>query len=109
MVTPPACVNEEMAVPSIKFPLQNIVKLAADVSGSPRGAPNHPLAKVIVVEFTYVPVFCIFVFKWQSIGFDGMIADPKSSNVTLKPLTNGVDIPEGAEIFCVPVEDGWGL
>ena len=51
----------------------------------------------------------VHVFKWQSIGFDGMIADPKSSNVTLKPLTNGVDIPEGAEIFCVPVEDGWGL
>jgi hypothetical protein len=51
----------------------------------------------------------VHVFRWESIGFDGMIADPKSSKVTLKPMPNGVDMPEGAEIFCVPVEDNWGL
>jgi hypothetical protein len=51
----------------------------------------------------------VHVFRWESIGFDGMIADPQSSKVTLKPMPNGVDMPEGAEIFCVPVKDDWGL
>ena len=51
----------------------------------------------------------VHVFKWESIGFDGVIANPKSPKVTLKPMPNGVDLPEGAEIFCVPVDDKWGL
>jgi hypothetical protein len=51
----------------------------------------------------------IHVFRWESIGFDGMIANPKSSKVTLKALSNPVDIPEGSEVFTIPVEDSWGL
>ena len=51
----------------------------------------------------------VHVFRWEIIGFDGMIANPKSSKVTLKPMPNGVDLPAGAEIFCVPVADDWGL
>lgn len=51
----------------------------------------------------------VWVFRWDSIGFDGMIADPKNNKVTIKTMPNGVDIPEGAEVFCVPVKDNWGL
>lgn len=51
----------------------------------------------------------VHVFRWESIGFDGMIANPKSDKVTLRPLPNGVDVPAGAEVFCVPVADNWGL
>ena len=51
----------------------------------------------------------VWVFRWEGIGFDGMIADPKSENVDIRPMPNGVDLPEGAEIFCVPVDDSWGL
>jgi hypothetical protein len=51
----------------------------------------------------------LHVFRWEAIGFDGVIANPKSPNVTIKPVLNGVDLPEGAEIFCVPVDDQWGL
>ncbi|MHB1024032.1 MAG: hypothetical protein ACYC0Z_16710 [Acidobacteriaceae bacterium] len=51
----------------------------------------------------------VWVLRWESIGFDGLIADPKSSKVTLRQMPNGVDIPEGAEIFMVPVDDSWGL
>lgn len=50
----------------------------------------------------------IHVFRWESIGFDGMIANPKSNKVTLKPLAD-VDMPESAEIFAIPVADDWGL
>jgi len=49
------------------------------------------------------------VVRWDTIGFDGMIANPKSENVIIKTIPNGVDIPEVAEVFCVPVSDGWGL
>jgi hypothetical protein len=51
----------------------------------------------------------VWVFRWEAIGFDGVIANPKSGKVKIKPMPNGVDLPEGAEIFCVPVPDGWGL
>lgn len=51
----------------------------------------------------------VWVFRWESIGFDGMIANPKSPKVTIKPIPNGVDIPAGSEVFYIPVEDGWGL
>lgn len=51
----------------------------------------------------------IHVFRWESIGFDGMIANPKSNKVTLKPLSNNVDMPESAEIFAIPVSEDWGL
>lgn len=51
----------------------------------------------------------VHVFRWESIGFDGMIANAASSKVTLKKLTNDVEIPEDSEIFCVPVGDSWGL
>jgi hypothetical protein len=51
----------------------------------------------------------VWVFCWEGIGFDGVIANPKSENVTLKPMANPVDIPEGAEVFNVPVSYDWGL
>ena len=51
----------------------------------------------------------VWVLRWDSIGFDGVIADPKSSKATIKPMPQGVDMPEAAEIFCVPVADDWGL
>lgn len=51
----------------------------------------------------------VWVFSWEQIGFDGVIANPKNPLVKIKPMPNGVDIPSGAEVFCVPVADGWGL
>ncbi len=51
----------------------------------------------------------VWVFRWESIGFDGVIANPKSNKVTIKPMVQDVDIPEGSEVFCVAVTDDWGL
>lgn len=50
----------------------------------------------------------LHVFTWESIGFAGMIADTKKAKADLRKIAD-VDIPEGAEVFCVPVPDGWGL
>lgn len=47
----------------------------------------------------------LHVFKWESIGFAKMI---ETVNADLRPIAD-VDIPEGAEIFCVPVSENWGL
>ena len=45
----------------------------------------------------------LHVFKWESIGFAKMV---ETVNADLRPIAD-VDIPEGAEIFCVPVPDSW--
>jgi hypothetical protein len=50
----------------------------------------------------------VHVFRWESIGFSGMIDSPKSNKVTLKPIAD-VDMPSNAEVFRVPVPDDWGL
>jgi len=50
----------------------------------------------------------LHVFKWDSIGFAAMVEQGKGPKVDLRPIAD-VDIPEGAEIFCVPVPENWGL
>jgi len=50
----------------------------------------------------------LHVFKWASLGFSGMIDNPKEANADLRSVAD-VDIPAGAEVFCVPVPEGWGL
>lgn len=51
----------------------------------------------------------VWVFRWESIGFDGVLANPKSPKATIKPLSHRVDIPAASEVFRIPVADDWGL
>ncbi len=51
----------------------------------------------------------VWVFSWTSIGFDGVLKNPKSDKVALRPLTTRVDLPADAEVFRCPVSDDWGL
>ena len=51
----------------------------------------------------------VWVFSWQNVGLDGVIANPKSDKVILKPMPNGVNIPRDSEIFRIPVPNDWGL
>jgi hypothetical protein len=48
----------------------------------------------------------VWVFKWESCGFAKVIED--ASKADIRPIAN-IDIPEGAEVFCVPVSADWGL
>jgi len=50
----------------------------------------------------------LHVFKWESLGFAGMVDNPKKAKADLRRMSD-VDIPEGSEIFCVPVPDDWGV
>jgi len=47
----------------------------------------------------------LHVFKWEGIGFAKMV---ETANADLRPIAD-VDIPAGAEIFCIPVSPDWGL
>ncbi len=51
----------------------------------------------------------VWVFRWESIGFDGVIANPKDDKVTIRKMKNRVEIPAQSEIFSVPVSDDWGV
>ena len=48
----------------------------------------------------------LHVFKWESVGFAGMIKDTKKAD--LRKIAD-VDIPADAEIFSVPVSPEWGM
>lgn len=48
----------------------------------------------------------LWVFRWESVGFAAVIEDPSKADI--RPIAD-VDLPAGAEIFRVPVPDGWGL
>lgn len=50
----------------------------------------------------------VWVFRWESVGFAAVIEDPKKAKADIRPIAD-VDIPDGAEIFCVPVPENWGL
>lgn len=50
----------------------------------------------------------IHVFRWESIGFTGVLANPKDSKVTLKTSPYPVRVPAGSVIFTVPVDANWG-
>lgn len=49
----------------------------------------------------------VWVFRWESIGFNGVIKNPEKAE--LRQMDQPVDIPADAEIFRVPVSDDWGL
>jgi hypothetical protein len=49
----------------------------------------------------------VHVFRWESVGFAGIIADCKAGKADLRPIAD-VDIPASAEVFSVLVPDTWG-
>ena len=51
----------------------------------------------------------VWVFRWQSIGFNGVLSDPNSDKADIRRLNHCVEVPKAAVIFRVPVADGWAL
>ncbi len=51
----------------------------------------------------------VWVFKWERVGFDQVIANPTQDAVKIRPMSQPINIPAGAELYRVPVPDGWGL
>ena len=50
----------------------------------------------------------VWLFRWESVGFSAVVADPKSGKADIRKIDD-VDIPAGAEVFRIPVSDDWGL
>lgn len=51
----------------------------------------------------------VHVFRWDRIGFNGVLENPKAEGVDIRKLAHDVDLPASAEVFRVPVSDRWGL
>jgi hypothetical protein len=47
--------------------------------------------------------------RYESIGFEGVIADPKSNKATIVAMPYPVIVPIGSVLFRIPVPAGWGL
>ncbi len=90
----------------------------ADLSGPP---PNGRRA-VVVVDRGWIfagdvtqkngRVYldrAVWVFRWETVGFAAVVEDPKKAKADIRKLATRVDIPEGAEVFRLPVSDDWGL
>jgi hypothetical protein len=50
----------------------------------------------------------VWVFKWDGVGFAAVVENPKKAKADIRQIAD-VEIPDGAEIFSVPVADSWGL
>jgi len=48
----------------------------------------------------------VWLFKWESVGFAAIITNPAKADIR---KIDDIDMPEGAEVFCIPVKDDWGL
>ena len=50
----------------------------------------------------------VWVFRWETIGFAGVIEDPNNNKVDLRPIAD-IDIPVSSEVFRIPVAKDWGI
>lgn len=51
----------------------------------------------------------VWVFRWESVGFAAVVADPVASKADIRKMSTRVDLPADAELFRLPVSDNWGL
>jgi hypothetical protein len=47
--------------------------------------------------------------RYETIGFEGVLEDPKSGKATIVAMPYPVIVPAGSVLFRVPVPQGWGL
>ena len=50
----------------------------------------------------------VWVFRWESVGFSAVVADPKKAKADIRPMSTRVDVPRDAEVFRLPVPEDWG-
>lgn len=48
----------------------------------------------------------VWVFKWISIGFSGLLANPEKGD--LRKVAYPIDLPKHSEVYSVPVPSTWG-
>ena len=51
----------------------------------------------------------VWLFRWESVGFAAVVADPVKAKADIRKMSTRVDIPADAELFRLPVCDTWGL
>jgi hypothetical protein len=62
-----------------------------------------------LIDDGYILVNVVNLRRYESIGFEGVLKDPKSSKATIVPVPYPVIVPTGSVLFRIPVPQGWGL
>jgi hypothetical protein len=62
-----------------------------------------------LIDDKYTLANAVNVRRYESIGFEGVLADPESSKVTIVAMPYPVIVPAGSVLFRIPVPQGWGL
>jgi hypothetical protein len=62
-----------------------------------------------LVDGQYTLTNAVNLRRYESIGLEGVLADPKSSKATIVAMPYPVIVPAGSVLFLIPVPKGWGL
>jgi hypothetical protein len=62
-----------------------------------------------LINDQYTLTSAVNVRRYESIGFEGVLEDPKSSYATIVTVPYPVIVPAGSVLFLIPVPKGWGL
>jgi hypothetical protein len=62
-----------------------------------------------LIDNEYTLANVVNLRRYESIGFEGVLDDPKSSNATIVAMPYPVIVPAGSVLFMIPVPQGWGL
>jgi len=57
----------------------------------------------------YTLINAVNLRRYESIGFEGVLANPKSDKATIVPIPYPVIVPVASVLFMIPVPQGWGL
>ena len=51
----------------------------------------------------------IWLYRWEEVGIDGVLKNPKDKRVYLRPTGHDVHVPKDCVLFSIPVADDWGV
>jgi hypothetical protein len=99
----------------------NGVRYVPEFAGAPATLPLGNRAVFVIdrgfiyagdwslIDDEYTLANAVNLRRYESIGFEGVLQDPKSSNATIVPVPYPVIVPTGSVLFRIPVPQGWGL
>lgn len=64
---------------------------------------------VRVLEDGYIRLDrAVWVFRWESVGFAAVVADPVKSKADIRPI-EPPEIPPNSILYRIPVSEDWGM
>lgn len=103
--------------------IKQVRELSAVISGTTAKNTVAPTGRAVVVvdrgwifagDMSLTPdgylrlTNALHVFRWESVGFAAVVADPKKAKADLRAIAD-VEIPQDAVVFRLPVPSDWGV